>query len=279
LTLTGTLKGLIDMRDGNNGIATADKEGEVISTDPANPTDPADYAKTTNYKGIPFYMNKLNILCRTFARAINEGLDVEGNPIQDDAMEGGEMVGHMYGYDKDGQDPCGILLYTALNGKEDLLDPTDPLTWMGGNMGAGGRIDYSELNCMNIAVNPVLEEDPYRLATNSSPTSGESNNDVIHGFTKINSYASLFKEGKLLDFIIGTSDHLAIDHRQALNFETSYEEITMATNNQRLSVSGVSLNEEMMAMIKYQQLFMSCSRMVNVIDSIYDTMINRLGAF
>jgi flagellar hook-associated protein 1 FlgK len=53
----------------------------------------------------------------------------------------------------------------------------------------------------------------------------------------------------------------------------------MQTHNQRLSVKGVDINEEMMDLVRFQTMFQAASRLINVIDSIYDTMINRMGNF
>ncbi|MDR1665035.1 MAG: flagellar hook-associated protein FlgK, partial [Clostridiales bacterium] len=174
-TLQGTLKGIIDVRDGNNGDMTM--------------PDGAPAEQTTTYKGVPFYLNKLNSLCRVFARAINEGRDAKGNEIPD-------VTGHMTGYDKyaiDTGTPSGRLLITAMSGATDQLkDPMSgdlividfPNTTIDANITADyDGVDYGALNCLNIAVNPELTEDPYLLACNSAATIGESNNDVILGFT------------------------------------------------------------------------------------------------
>jgi flagellar hook-associated protein 1 FlgK len=251
-SLKGSLKGLIDIRDGNNELGT------VIDPSTGN-----NYT-TTRYKGIPFYMNKLNTLVRTFARAMNEGLNIDGQPIKGLAVDADgnpqNMVGHLGGYDYEGR--LGQLLFTYTN------NPDNTTTF-----------NYNDLNCRNFTINPILTtaEGWTYLATSSDPAKGESNNDVILDFQKLSSYPSLFKEGKLLDFIIGTSDHMSIDRNQAINFSFSYQEITMQTDNQRLSVSGVDINEEMMAMIKYQQLYQAAAKLINVINSVYDIMINRLG--
>ena len=41
---------------------------------------------------------------------------------------------------------------------------------------------------------------------------------------------------------------------------------------------GVSLDEEAINMVRFQHLLNASARMINVIDGIYDTLINRLGA-
>jgi flagellar hook-associated protein 1 FlgK len=46
---------------------------------------------------------------------------------------------------------------------------------------------------------------------------------------------------------------------------------------QRDAVSGVSLDEEMAELVKYQRAFQASSRVFNVIDDLLDTVVNRLG--
>ena len=258
-TLKGSLKGLVDVRDGNNSVPTEyDAEtGEGL--------------QTTNFKGIPFYMNKLNQLVRIVARAFNEGLDRDAEPIDG-------VTGHLYGYNKYGFEtgqPCGELFFTKADGKEAYRIDDFGTTLLNGKT----VTDYSALNCLNFSINPALVDDPYLLATSSDYTKGESHNDMVLGFCTVSSYPSLFREGKILDFIISlTGGHLAIDNMQAQKFELSYSEITVMTNYQRKSISNVDINEEMVNMMKYQQLYQACAKLVNVIDRIYDTLINRLGA-
>jgi flagellar hook-associated protein 1 FlgK len=233
-TLRGSLRGLVDIRDGNNRIVTA---GHT----------------TTTFKGIPFYMNKLNSLVQAFAKAVNEGVDVNGNKIPG-------MTGHRNAFDYYGNRGGALFTFMADGLPVDITD-------------------YSQLNCLNIVINPQIMNQPFLLACSSDPTMGESNNDVILGIQSLVNYPSLFREGRLLDFIIGMADHMAIDHNQAKTYTLSYIEITMQTDNQRLSVSGVDLNEEMIDMLRYQTLYQACAKLINAIDEIYNTLINRLGAF
>jgi flagellar hook-associated protein FlgK len=300
---------------------------------------------TTLYKGIPFYMNKLNTLVRTFARSFNEGLDFKLQNIPKNTD--GNVVGHMYGYDYNGENNS-LLMFTSSNGvtsgnnaadfgglsmwrceytlngvtfNETLTSSNDTgpdlppgavisdcervYMWQTTSVKNDGStlhnivlanedfaaqnpslspailsettVDYSGLNAFNFCVNPELEKDSFLLACSSDPNTGESSNDVTLGFGKIGEYNSLFREGKLLDFIIGTSDHLAIDKMQALNFEESYDEILLMTDNQRIAIAGVDTNEEITNMIKYNQLFVACSQLVNTINQVYNTLINDLG--
>ncbi|MFC4355274.1 flagellar hook-associated protein FlgK [Chryseomicrobium palamuruense] len=53
---------------------------------------------------------------------------------------------------------------------------------------------------------------------------------------------------------------------------------TTGINNDRQSVMGVSLDEEMSNLIKFQHAYNAAARMVSTTDQLLDTLINRLGA-
>ena len=59
---------------------------------------------------------------------------------------------------------------------------------------------------------------------------------------------------------------------------TSQSSIATLVRSQRDSVSGVSLDEEMADLIKYQRAFQASSRVIQVIDELLDAVVNRLGA-
>lgn len=47
--------------------------------------------------------------------------------------------------------------------------------------------------------------------------------------------------------------------------------------NQRESVSGVSLDEEMTNLIKFQKSYSAAARMVTMMDSMLETIVNGMG--
>ncbi|MDF2840357.1 MAG: flagellar hook-associated protein FlgK, partial [Clostridia bacterium] len=70
---------------------------------------------------------------------------------------------------------------------------------------------------------------------------------------------------------------LSVDANQANRMATNTDAIVEQTNNKRLSESGVSLDEEMGNMVKFQHAYNASARMITTLDGIMDTMINRLG--
>jgi len=302
-TLSGQLKALIDLRDGNNGNFGT---GPITNWDPVsprtltmNPLSRSDFpptngmvtfvgpngarfrvsyetfdaatgeftfsdnaripggfitnqagwrvevGATTVYKGIPHYMNKLNQLVRTFARAMNDifgqGYDVDGNPAR-----------------------FPLFVHD---------DPTVEFTQPGGTLPADF---YDRLNAFNFQINPVLLANPGFFAAAEGATDGVSANELILRLMDVKEDTSLFREGKLEDFIIGISLELAIDARQANNFEINYLDITTTIHNQRKSIMDVDLDEEMTNMLLFQQKFTAASRLINVLNEIYDTLINQV---
>jgi len=320
--LGGMLRGLIDVRDGTAGVPTnLIFDGTLPPTFDASQRDtwpegwrrvfpvslPSGFDEndrdtwprypSSTYRGIPFYIDRLNNMVRTFAQAINDGVDSQNHLIPD-------SIGHRNGYDLDGN--RGLNLFFTwygvgggtgngclIDGDIPILVERDPVTGLPTTtpptpiLDANGRhiFDYSRLNAFNMIMNPNLMADGggRYLASASSPTIGESNNAVIlgrdgtGGFIGLAQYPRLFREGRLIDFIIATSSHLAIDLQQSLRFEESYTEITIATENQRLSVSGVDMNEESLNMLRFQSLYQANARMIATMNQIYDTLINRLG--
>jgi flagellar hook-associated protein 1 FlgK len=72
------------------------------------------------------------------------------------------------------------------------------------------------------------------------------------------------------------------DLGQALATATSrandQDKIQQLVRNQRDTVSGVSMDEEMADLVKYQRAFQASSRVFSVVDELLDTVVNRLGA-
>ncbi|MDE6357038.1 MAG: flagellar hook-associated protein FlgK [Eubacteriales bacterium] len=229
--LQGELKGILDIRDGDSGVGGGG-----------------------SYKGIPYYISKLNEFVRTIAIAFNEGTKLDGTKLEG-------VIGHKDGFDMNGN--AGGVFFTKI--QEDGTTAPD-------------ITNYDEINAFNFAVSDELKKDSSKLAASDTndPTQ-ESNNKVILGFIKLKDDVSLFAEGGAYQFVNAISATLAIDTKQAENFSKYYKDITTTVDNQRMQVSGVSLNEEVSNIVKYQHLYQTASKLINVINEIYNTTINGLG--
>jgi flagellar hook-associated protein 1 FlgK len=64
--------------------------------------------------------------------------------------------------------------------------------------------------------------------------------------------------------------------RAALMYEAQ-KNLTEQINEQRLSVMGVNIDEEMLDILKFNQAFNAMSRYVTTIDEMLDRIINNFG--
>lgn len=248
--LSGELKGLIDVRDGNIGI-TNDSETEV------------------KYKGIPYYVNKLNNLVRTFTKAINEGKNADNTLIDST----GKYTGHLGGYDANGDKGGYFFTYKDDEGNVIEYDGTAPTD----------DNYYKNMTAFNFCVSQKLLEDPSLLAASDTSVKAggenqdESNNNVILKFVELKDNQNIFKEGSIGSYIISINSSLGIDTKQSANFNEYYTDIVSNVDNQRIQVSGVDMNEEIVNIVRYQQLYQASCKLINAIDEIYDMTINRMG--
>jgi flagellar hook-associated protein 1 FlgK len=63
----------------------------------------------------------------------------------------------------------------------------------------------------------------------------------------------------------------------AQSTQSTQQAVLTAVSNQRQSVSGVSLDEEMTNLIQYQQAYQASARVMNAINTTLDTLINTVG--
>ncbi len=265
-TLQGELKGLIDMRDGNNAKPTmmydADTGNSVLigaETDSTNPDN--EIFTSNNYKGLPHYMNKLNNFIRTFALSMNEGKTF-------DTSSG-------YGYDAvktDIPDTLGVINSYDLNGN--LGELLFTYQKAGVYQYTGEIADYTNINFNNLYINPNLTKDPSLLGCSDTQTDGIGNSNGIKQLINLKTNGKIFKEGTYQDYLISLSGELGITKSQADNFEKNYFEVVNLTDTQRMSVSGVDLNEETVSLTKNQQLYEACAKLISTLNSIYSTCID-----
>jgi flagellar hook-associated protein 1 len=126
----------------------------------------------------------------------------------------------------------------------------------------------------SIAVNPALLASPSLVAASATGQPGDSGNalaiaglqraPLIGGATIDTAYSQLVTQ-------IGSDSQQA---QQSLSNATS---LVDALSNRRMSVSGVSLDEEMANLLKYQRGFQASARALSAMDEMVDQLVNRTG--
>jgi len=258
---SGELKGYLDIRDGNDGKLGMDG----VTASPA-------------FKGIPYYIAQLNKFVRIFAMAFNEGyIDINGDGIIDASEDG---YGHVdgYGMDPDGDGPLtsktGIRFFTILG---DDGNPVSSADFAGGATDIASIYDrYKSMTAKNFTVSKDVLEDYNTIAT--SDAEGQAGNmNVIKKLIELRHNTEMFVEGAPEDFMKSLIATLGIDSQQAVRHSENRENIIRQIENRRLENSGVSLDEEMANMVRYQHAYNAAARMILTMSEVYDTLINKLG--
>ena len=143
--------------------------------------------------------------------------------------------------------------YTGIYYKEE--DPTDI---------------YTLYSLKNLEINPeILDSTGYsKLAF--SKTGDVGNAEVALDMTA-NWNAAI--EPLYSDLIVTTATEIS----EAKSYVDSETDLVIQIDNRRKQISGVSLDEEMANMMIYQHAFNASARLVNVIDSMIDKIINGTG--
>jgi flagellar hook-associated protein 1 FlgK len=71
---------------------------------------------------------------------------------------------------------------------------------------------------------------------------------------------------------------IGVQSQQAQNMNTNQGVIVDAIATTRESVSGVSMDEELANMIKFQQVYGACAKILSTMDSMLDTLVNKTTA-
>ncbi|MEZ0537218.1 flagellar hook-associated protein FlgK [Caldicellulosiruptoraceae bacterium PP1] len=129
----------------------------------------------------------------------------------------------------------------------------------------------------NIKVSDDIMNDLNNIATTSDVNSLPGGNDLVNKMLQIRSNTTLFNEGSIEDFVKSLISNLGVDSQGAKNFSENQKAMVTQLDNRRQALSGVSIDEEMTNLIKYQHGYQASARMINVFDEMIDTLVNRLG--
>jgi flagellar hook-associated protein 1 FlgK len=225
-----------------------------ISIDPIDPTAPDAAFNYTDGKlmayknlrdgntsdniGIPYILNNLNRLARSLAR--------EFNTI------------HATGYTK----PEGAIVSTTGVNFFDLP--------------AGG---YNDINAGNLSLSTAILTSVRNIAASSVPVGDltAGNNEIALKLAELSSRKDLADVGNFEEFINSVVVEIGIESAKTQTLSNSQTAIVDNLSERKESVSGVSLDEEMVQMMTYQHAYAAASRVLTALDEALDVLINRTG--
>lgn len=241
---SGELRGYLDVRDGKDAQLGLDGTTE-----------------SPLYKGIPYYISKLDEFVRTYAEAFNEGLNGAN--------------GHADGYALDsavGDSPSEIRFFTMLGANRKPISSSDFLSLEGTDISE----KYNHITAKNFAVSEDIMTDLNAIST-SGAAGIVDNIDNINSLIKMRHDPHMFSEGAPEDYMKSLVATLGIDSQQAMRYTKNQNVIVNQIENRRISISGVLPDEEMANLVKFQHAYNASAKMVTTMSEIYDTLINRMG--
>jgi flagellar hook-associated protein 1 FlgK len=140
--------------------------------------------------------------------------------------------------------------------------------------------DYTPKHAGDLLVNPEIVANSDYIAAGGNPSTGpaDGNNAQAIAYLKNKMITTGFPNTTTMDgFYASIIGDLGIDAQLAENLYNVKQNLVNHVENRRQSVTGVSLDDEMAAMIKYQHAYSAAARTITVMDEILNKVINGMG--
>ncbi len=147
------------------------------------------------------------------------------------------------------------------------------------DLDAGSGNGYYELTAGNVAVLAELFGNADRLGSRSSASVGvEECGQVDEMKDLLTSKEKFsFRNGSAKDFLEMILGDVALNASNSNTFYQTYKGLSTSIDNQRSSVSGVDEDEEAVNLVKYQNSYTLASKMIQTLTEIYDRLILETG--
>jgi flagellar hook-associated protein 1 FlgK len=144
----------------------------------------------------------------------------------------------------------------------------------------------------SIQVNPVITGNPDKIASSLRTVTANNVESVVKGnntlavlmsrmqdtkFSFGSSGGAVISEGTIDDFFRSTVGQLGVQANEASRQTNNQKVLVDQIDGRRQSVSGVSLDEEMANMIKFQHAYAAAARVMTTFDEMLDKIINGMG--
>ncbi|MCS7242478.1 MAG: flagellar hook-associated protein FlgK [Candidatus Caldatribacterium sp.] len=136
----------------------------------------------------------------------------------------------------------------------------------GGDFFVGSRAE-------DLAVHPDILGNPMKIAASLSGAPGDGENALAIAQLRGKPVISGSSPD---DYYRGIISRLGVEREEAQRIAKNQDVLVQQLENRRESVSGVSLDEEMTNLIRYQYAYQAASILVRTIDEMLDTVVHRI---
>lgn len=135
--------------------------------------------------------------------------------------------------------------------------------------------DPNFTDASNIKINEEIVHDIGRISASQS-TDGDNIISLAIADLR-NAEVTANSSMTINDFYTSMVGSLGVETREASSFTSNYELLSSQIDNQRQSVQGVSLDEEMTNLVKSQHAYDAAARVITAMDEALDVVIRGMG--
>ena len=212
-------------------------------------------------RGIPYYQTQMNEFLRSICRKMNDiqqkGVDLEGNP-----MDAFIVAQYANGTVNDFSD--------AKNDDE----AAGKITEYSSNLKAE---NYYFLTAENVTVNSKSLKDPNHMSVSASSDINESKAELVDEMLKLQDDTVVYRGSGGTQFLEYITSDISVDAQEADILYSNYLDVSNTIDSYRMSVSSVDEDEEGMDLIKFQNAYDLASKIISVMNQMYDRLITQTG--
>ena len=138
---------------------------------------------------------------------------------------------------------------------------------------AGDFFEASGTTAGSISLSPAVESDVRAIATSTDGTSGD--NGIALSIAKLRSEL-VMDDGtqSITAYYAALVSQVGVDTADAKDAEANQEVVTQTLEQQKQSVQGVSLDEEMAELVKFQHAYAASAQVINVVDEMTKVVLS-----
>ncbi len=136
-----------------------------------------------------------------------------------------------------------------------------------------------EINAGNISLSSEWLKDAMFITRSTSSTGEGSNDNLLRMLASMEEKKDItpYFKGTFEEYMTSIMGDMSIEVEFKTDMRNSSEAVLATISNQRESIMGVSIDEEGINMIKYQNAYNAAARLMTAMDEMLDKLINNMG--
>ena len=212
----------------------------------------ASVGTSIDYKGIAYYQSQMNEFLRAFTKAFNDiqhkGVDLYKNPMQ------------------------SFFVAESVQGTElGFADADEAVIRSNGD--SYYRLTASNLKVADACTDPAI----FATADLENFENGQDYQEMIEEMMKLQKDVIMYRGSGGDQFLATMISDVTVDTEESVLLSNNYTTIVNMVEKQRTSISGVDEDEEALDLVKFQNAYNLCSKVVQIMSEMYDRLITNTG--